>query len=150
RIIHLPYGIETLAIPHAGARGEGPTLRLGYVGSLTEHKGCDVLIRAVRSLPDAVPVELRVYGSLQHRPEYVASLRHLVGDARRIRFCGPFANANVGSVLASLDLLVVPSIWYENTPVVIYEAMAAGCVVLASDVPGIAEVIRDGENGGLF
>lgn len=150
RILHLPYGIETNAIPHAGTRGAGPAIRLGFIGSLLEHKGCDVLIRAVRSLPDTVPVELKVYGSPEHSPDYSASLRHLAGADARIRFCGPFANAGVGGVLASLDVLVVPSIWYENTPVVIYEAMAAGCVVLASDVPGIAEVIQDGKNGCLF
>jgi glycosyltransferase involved in cell wall biosynthesis len=150
RILHLPYGIETAAIAHAGLRGEGPALRLGYVGSLIEHKGCDVLIRAIRLLPNALPVELRVFGSPEHSPKYCASLRGLAGEDARIRFCGPFANADAGTVLASVDVLVVPSIWYENTPVVIYEAMAAGCAVLASDVPGIAEVIHDGENGWLF
>jgi glycosyltransferase involved in cell wall biosynthesis len=52
-------------------------------------------------------------------------------------------------VLAGIDVLVVPSTWYENTPLVIYSALAAGCPVIASDLGGMAEVVTDGENGLL-
>jgi glycosyltransferase involved in cell wall biosynthesis len=49
-----------------------------------------------------------------------------------------------------LDVLVVPSIWYENTPLVIYSAQAAGCPVIASNLGGIAEVKHHEDNGLLF
>jgi glycosyltransferase involved in cell wall biosynthesis len=53
-------------------------------------------------------------------------------------------------VLAGLDILVVPSLWYENTPLVIYSAQAAACPVVASDLAGMSEVIRHDIDGSLF
>jgi glycosyltransferase involved in cell wall biosynthesis len=67
-----------------------------------------------------------------------------------IEFRGTFPNDRVAAVLAGLDVLIVPSIWYENTPLVIYSAFAAKCPVVASDFPGMSEVVRDGWNGLTF
>jgi glycosyltransferase involved in cell wall biosynthesis len=53
-------------------------------------------------------------------------------------------------VFAAIDVLVVPSLWYENTPLVLYSAQAAGCPVVASNMPGLAAVIQHNENGLLF
>ena len=53
-------------------------------------------------------------------------------------------------VLDGIDILVVPSLWVENTPLVIYSAQAAGCPVIASDFPGMSEVVINNENGFLF
>ncbi|MBK7766259.1 MAG: glycosyltransferase [Sulfuritalea sp.] len=52
--------------------------------------------------------------------------------------------------MAELDVLVVPSLWHENSPLVIYSAQAARCPVIGSDVEGIAEVVRDDVDGLLF
>jgi glycosyltransferase involved in cell wall biosynthesis len=56
----------------------------------------------------------------------------------------------VGRVLAGADVVVVPSLWYENSPVVIQEAFAAGVPVIASQIGALAEKVRHGENGLLF
>ena len=53
-------------------------------------------------------------------------------------------------MFAAIDVFVVPSVWYENTPLVIYSAQAAGCPILASNLAGMAEVVRDGVDGMLF
>ena len=68
----------------------------------------------------------------------------------RIKFCGFFHNDQVGEILSDLDVLVVPSLWYENSPVVIYEAQAARCPVIATNLEGISEVIEHEVNGLLF
>jgi glycosyltransferase involved in cell wall biosynthesis len=68
----------------------------------------------------------------------------------RVRFCGTFPHDRIGVILADIDVLVVPSIWYENTPLVLYFAQAAGCPVIATGLGGMAEVIRHEENGLLF
>jgi glycosyltransferase involved in cell wall biosynthesis len=95
-------------------------------------------------------VELRIYGNTEECPAYVKELREIVRSDERVKFCGTFPNGQIGAVLASLDVLVVSSIWYENTPLVIYSAQAAGCPVIASNLGGMAEVVKHNDNGLLF
>src|SRR6185369_6110645 len=83
-------------------------------------------------------------------PEYVDSLKRKAADDPRVSFCGTFPNDRIGEIIADIDVLVVPSIWYENTPLVIYSAQAAGCPVIASNLGGMSEVVHHGENGLLF
>jgi glycosyltransferase involved in cell wall biosynthesis len=67
-----------------------------------------------------------------------------------ITFAGTFASDEIFTVMSNLDVLIVPSMWYENTPLVIYSAQAAGTVVVASDFPGISEAVRNEVDGLLF
>jgi glycosyltransferase involved in cell wall biosynthesis len=53
-------------------------------------------------------------------------------------------------VLAKLDVLVVPSLWYENTPFSVLEALHTGVPVVASDLGGLAEIVVEGQSGFLF
>jgi glycosyltransferase involved in cell wall biosynthesis len=124
-------------------------LRLGFVGSLAHHKGCHVLIDAFKTLP-AGRATLKIYGNMETFPEYSGELQRLADGHSAIEFCGVFNNSKIAEVMADLDVLVVPSLWYENTPLVIYSAQASRCPVVASDFPGISEVIQDGVNGLLF
>jgi glycosyltransferase involved in cell wall biosynthesis len=79
----------------------------------------------------------------------MAYLKDLAADDSRITFCGTFPNSSIGEILSGIDVLVVPSIWYENTPLVIYSAMAASCPVIASDLGGMSEVVHHNINGLL-
>jgi glycosyltransferase involved in cell wall biosynthesis len=124
-------------------------LRIGFIGTLSRYKGADLLIRAVLAAPKML-AEVKIFGDLSAYPDYAEELQTLAANDQRIRFMGTFANAVIGRIFAEIDLLVVPSIWYENTPLVIYSAQACGCPVLASDIGGISEVVKDGENGLLF
>src|SRR4029453_5793692 len=67
-----------------------------------------------------------------------------------VRLAGPIAHKDVARTLADLDVLVVPSIWQENSPLVIREAFLAGTQVVASRIGGIVELVEDGVNGLLF
>ncbi len=117
---------------------------------MAPHKGCDLLIRAFRSLPRGLEATLDIYGNLERFELFAEELRGLAGDDERINFAGPFARERVGQVLAGLDVLVVPSRWYENQPGVIFEAFAAGVPVVATDVGGMSEFVKHEENGLLF
>ncbi len=125
-------------------------LRVGYIGSLAEHKGVHILLQSFRQLSNETQVTLAVYGENKQSPDFVEELRAMTVDDERITFCGTFPNSMIGKILSSIDVLVVPSLWYENTPLVIYSAQAASCPVIASNLGGMSEVIQHGVNGLLF
>jgi glycosyltransferase involved in cell wall biosynthesis len=146
-----PYGIDTSHIANVPRnRNLPPPLRVGFIGTLAPHKGCDILVRAFRSLPRELEATLDIYGNLVRFKPFVKKVRKLAKGDERINFAGPFLREKVGQVLSTLDTLVVPSRWYENQPGVILEAFAAGVVVVATDLGGMSEFVKHEENGLLF
>ncbi|NJA04844.1 glycosyltransferase family 4 protein [Methylomonas sp. UP202] len=125
------------------------SVTIGYIGTLAPHKGCHILIDAFTRL-ERCGMSLKIYGNPKEFPEYVAGLYSTAKGNDSIEFCGTFPNNQIADVLSGIDILVVPSVWYENTPLVVYSALAAKCPVIASDFPGMSEVVRDGWNGLLF
>ncbi|MEX2030829.1 MAG: glycosyltransferase family 4 protein [Anaerolineales bacterium] len=150
RIRLAPYGVNFARTRRTAPNRTRNPLRIGFIGTLGEHKGAHLLVRAFQAVPRDKGLVLRIYGRLDEFPDYGTSLKALASGDHRIEFCGTFPNRKVGEVMAGLDVLVVPSIWYENTPLVVYSAQAAGTPVVASNVGGLSEVIQDGENGLLF
>src|SRR5260370_17995299 len=147
---YAPFGLNLEYLQFSPRQNASNPLRLGFIGTLYEHKGVHVLIEAVTSLDRSLQVELKIYGSENEFPDYVARLKQLAGSDKRISFCGTFPNYEIGKVFSSMDALVVPSMWYENTPLVIYSAQAAGCPVIVSDLEGMTEVIHHEDNGLAF
>ena len=151
KVFFCPFGINCDKAKKNGVPIEDSAkLRIGFIGTLAEHKGAHVLIEAVRELPHELCLDVQLYGKLDDFPEYVKKLKLSADEDPRIRFCGTFPNNEIGYIFAQLDVLVVPSIWYENTPLVIYSAQAAGCTVIVSNLPGMTEIVHQGENGLLF
>lgn len=151
RIEVSPYGVNTSHITRAPRNLRlPPPLRVGFIGTLAPHKGCDTLIRAVKSLPWEMEVTLDIYGNLGRFALFVEELRTLAAGDERINFAGPFSRGWIGPILSGLDVLVVPSRWYENQPGVIFEAFAAGIPVVATNLGGMSEFVKHEENGLLF
>ncbi len=149
RVSH--YGIDTSLIARgSGGRRPASTLRLGFVGTLAPHKGCDLLIRAFKGLPPDLDATLSVHGDPGRYPSFAEQLRELAGGDERIAFHGAFPREEVGRVMAEVDALIVPSRWYENAPGVVFEAFAAKVPVVATDLRGMSEFVKHGENGLLF
>lgn len=148
RAVLQPFGIN-LDYQHNVERTPSPVLRIGFIGTLAKHKGAHVLIEAVKRL-SGVECELKIYGRFIDDPEYGCQIQAQAECDERIRFMGGFPNSEIGTVMSELDVLVVPSIWLENTPLVIYSAQASHCPVIGSDVGGIGSAVVDGENGLLF
>jgi len=130
--------------------------RFAYFGQLTPYKGADVLIDAVTRIPDSVWGEdaiLLVYGgNLERQPQaYQDKFAELVAAAgRRVRFCGAFQNHELPNLMRSVDWVVMPSIWWENSPIVIQECFHHGRPILSSNIGGMAEKISDEVNGLHF
>ena len=123
-------------------------VRIGFVGTLVWHKGLHVLLEAARQLPVGA-WEIEAWGALDTFPDYTASLRTLAAGMP-VHFRGAFPNEQAAEVYSRFDLLVVPSLWPENSPLVIHEAFMAGVPVVAAAIGGIPELVRDGVNGVLY
>ena len=131
-------------------------LRVGFVGGIYRSKGVHVLVDAFAHLAGTWAhtgtdpgAELHVHGHDTWFPGYVADLRARAAGLP-VRFHGPFAPDDVDAILAGLDVLAVPSIWYENMPITIYEAFRNGLPVVASDLGGMREALDGGAHGLLF
>ncbi len=147
-----PYGIENedlVALP--SIRGDpGAAVRFGYLGGLSKHKGAHVLLEAfarLRSEPEP-RAELTLYG-MGTDAKYEERLRERAAEVGA-RFGGPYEREHLPRLLADLDVVIVPSIWVENYPLVIREAFSARRPVLASRFGALSESVRDGVDGLLF
>lgn len=127
--------------------GFDPTddLVVAFAGRISPEKGVHVLLEAFDGVEG--DAELVVFGSFDADEEsYHARLREAAGD--RVTFHG-FYERNA-TPAAEADVLVVPSLWYENSPLVIQEAFASRTPVVVGDFGGMAEMVRDGTDGLTF
>ena len=116
-----------------------------YSGALVPHKGVQVLIEAFRQVPGD-HIRLLIYGS----GSYETHLKKLAANDRRIFFGGFYSHEQAGTILRQAEVVIVPSIWAENCPLVVLEAQASGIPVIASDIGNLPNMIADGINGALF
>ena len=123
-------------------------LRFGYIGQLVEHKGVDLLVEAFKEVTGNK--ELLLYGSADQDIPYFEKLNEICGEDRSIQFAGTFPETELGARLAEIDVLVIPSRWHENSPLVLLYALATKTPVIVSAVKGMTEFVQDGENGLTF
>lgn len=144
----LVYGLDegAFALPRSGEAGE---TCFGFIGQFAPHKGAARLFEAVRLLErDAAaaarPWRLEMWGHpLGDRYQRYIDAHAGPDLGRRVRFMGSFEPSRAAEVMARFDALLVPSQWDENAPLVVLQARAAGLPVVASDVPGVREVLAD-------
>ena len=146
----MPFGIEPINPLKDDLKRDYDTLNIGFIGTLNFHKGVHVPIKALRALPQSVKIQLKIYGSREQFPEYVSLLDKTIANDTRISFLGTFEPDRIGTVLQGIDILVIPSLWYENTPLILHQAQAAKVPVIATDLGGMNEMIEDGKNGFLI
>ncbi|WP_210483377.1 glycosyltransferase family 4 protein [Microvirga antarctica] len=135
---------------------QGRRSRFAYFGQITAFKGVDVLLDAVARIPDAVwgdDAQLMIFGgNLERQPkafqDKIATLLERAGS--RVRFYGAYQNSEMPRLMKSVDWTIIPSIWWENSPIVIQESFFHGRPMICSNVGGMAEKITDGIDGLHF
>lgn len=142
------YGFPPL--PEGAIRRPEPGIvRFGFVGTLAWHKGVHLLLEAVRRLPNDGRWSLALHGDPGTFPAYSDGLR-AAATGFPIRFAGPFSDgASTAAAWSALDALVVPSLWPENSPLVVHEAFQAGIPVVASRRGGLPAIVGHDVSGLL-
>ncbi|ABB75689.1 Glycosyltransferase Family 4 [Nitrosospira multiformis ATCC 25196] len=141
------FGVDLDRKPKPGRSGSAPT-RFGFIGQIAPHKGTALLVEAFCRLP-AGQGELHIYGSESQHPAYFQALKqHCAGFA--VYFHGTFPTGQIRPVLDEMDFLVIPSTWYENSPLVLLNALASHTPVIVSDVEGLTEFLQPDVNGYKF
>lgn len=150
RVVQLSNGLDLDWAAHFPGKNGSPLVRFGYIGQVTKIKGVHLLVQAFQQLATKGRARLDIWGDLDREPIYGQEIHDLVANHPAIALHGPFTRAQLAQVLAEIDVLVVPSLWYENAPLVIAEAFATQTPVIATNLGGMAEAISHGSNGLLF
>lgn len=139
------------SLPPGGRRS-----RFGFFGQITEFKGLHILLDAIERVSAKAwgdDAALCIFGgNLENQPEaFRQSFEALIAKAgRRAKFYGSYSAEDLPDLMRQVDWVVVPSIWWENSPLVIQEAFLHGRPLLTSDIGGMKEKVVDGVNGLHF
>ena len=153
RFAVIENGLRLVSPPAPPLRARGKPWVFGYFGALTPFKGGDTLLDAIEILgrqPDH-GMRLRLHGTLVGQPpEFVQRFEAAFASQAWAVFKGPYENADVAALMAACDYVLMPSTWWENSPVVIQEAFAAGRPVICTGIGGMAEKVPDRQAGLHF
>ncbi len=131
----IDFGIDTRAYENH-KKTSSEKMRLGYIGQILPHKGLQTLAQAIQGIPSD-RFRLILYGSMDApgTREFFESLHISSGNAIEQR--GVFEFSRMNDVLKEIDVLVVPSIWQENSPLIVKYGLATKTRMILSDAPGI-------------
>lgn len=124
--------------------------QLIFVGALVDHKGLPFLIQALKIVKTSFPkIRLLIIGEGPKKEEYKELVKK-GGLNNQVFFLGKTDNKHTLLHMAKSAILVMPSIWMENAPITLLEAMVLGTPAIGSKIGGIPELIKDRETGLLF
>jgi glycosyltransferase involved in cell wall biosynthesis len=151
KAVVLDYGIDTSRF-NKQKKTFSKKIRFGYIGQIIEHKGIENLLYAISGLTPAERQKLSLVIVGSGEKSFFNFCKKLSTELKLspvVNFLGRVDNPRIPKIFNQIDALIVPSIWPENSPVVIREALACGTPVLASRIGGIPELIEDGVHGFL-
>jgi glycosyltransferase involved in cell wall biosynthesis len=131
--------------------GQAEALRIAFASRISPEKGLHVLLEAVERIKPTRPVELRIAGLVSDG--YPEALRRRYPDragACRVEWTGWLSREQLGAFYEGVDVAVVPSLCYDNTPAALVEALAFRRPVVCTDVPSMTHLVREGSDGAVF
>lgn len=141
------------APPRPIARDEGRG-RFGFFGQISHYKGTLLLTDAARLLAareDMPDFSITIHGNPSLQPAaWQERFFSAVAACPQVHYTGVYAPEDLPALMAAVDWVVMPSLWWENAPLVINEAFRHGRPVICSDIGGMAEHVRHGVNGLHF
>lgn len=148
-------GLNIKILPNAvplpditGNDRDNPKPVIIFFGRLHESKGLDEIVKACRSLRSSgFDFQFNCFGDGPSKEVFLGQMREVLGD--RFYYGGVITSGEKWKQFAASDIFLLPSIYGEGLPMAILEAMASGCVVVASEMASVASVIDDGINGHL-
>jgi glycosyltransferase involved in cell wall biosynthesis/MoaA/NifB/PqqE/SkfB family radical SAM enzyme len=148
KIIYLDYGFPTEYLTQTEKSKDKTNFTFGYIGTHILAKGVNLLIEAFTKINQ--PATLKIFG--RENGQSTNALKKMAAtSANPIEFCGEYVNKNLANtVFANVDCIVVPSIWAENSPLVIHEAQECKVPVVTADYGGMCEYVKHKVNGLLF
>lgn len=148
KIVFLDYGFPLEYLTQTEKSKEKTQFTFGYIGTLIPAKGVNQLIKAFKQIEE--PATLKIFG--RENGQSTSALKLLAAYSKnKIEFAGEYINHNLANdVFAKVDCIVVPSIWAENSPLVIHEAQACKVPVITADFGGMKEFVQHQVNGLLF
>ncbi len=151
--------IENITAPaapvaEATAGERSAILRVGFFGQISLLKGIGVLLEAARIAEKDPSAKLTfdIHGDYSGQPQEFQTdfLARLERAGHNVRYHGPYDNHRVDQLMRAVDVVLLPSIWWENSPVVIQEALRNRRPIVCSDIGGMAEKVRHGLDGFHF
>lgn len=148
KIIYLDYGFPTEYLTQTEKSKEKTNYTFGYIGTHIPAKGVNILIEAFKQIEE--PATLKIFG--RANGQSTNALKALAETSKnKIEFSGEYINHNLANdVFSNVDCIVVPSIWGENSPLVIHEAQSCKVPVITADFGGMKEYVQHNVNGLLF
>ncbi len=148
KIVYLDYGFPLEYLTQTEKSKEKTQFTFGYIGTLIPSKGVNQLIEAFKQIEE--PASLKIFG--RENGQSTNALKGLAANSfNTIEFAGEYINHNLANdVFSNVDCIVVPSIWAENSPLVIHEAQACKVPVITADFGGMREYVQHQVNGLLF
>lgn len=130
-------------------------IKFAYFGQVNPYKGIDVLLEAIALLPKKIRklICVEIHGAnLEHQEgDYQSRVRRLLeSSGKSIVFQGAYESQEMPSLLSTVDWVIVPSVWWENSPMVIQESFNCKVPLIVSDIGGMKEKVQNCVNGLHF
>jgi len=146
----LPFAVEKNNPLERVPKTPSSFTRFLFIGRLQPYKGAHVLVEAFNKLQNPQRAMLTIYGKQDGHESYYDQLMSAIASNKQVHFAGSIPPSELGNAFANADYFILPSTWHENNPLILLDALQSNTPVIASDIGGVRDVIKDNVNGFLF
>lgn len=127
----------------------GDSVTYAYIGTVLPHKGVHLIVEAMKIIKSK-NIKVKIYGNYFYEKEYYEKLKKMAEGDSRIEFLGQYEDIEMQRIMNDTDCTIIPSIWWENSPLTVLTSLAHKVPVMTINIGGAAELIKDGVNGFNF